>query len=214
MTNSNSANLDRFFIGLCENVFHARLGVADEPLVDYLSDLILRFVRFDQIHRVRNLAGRPAHEVADMMSEAEQRVGIAKRDVHRHIGDVTLFWTGVYPEALPRLRDVHKKDFLIDYTQQGKRAYYLASRIETDRENVERDLFRLVLTIIELVRQLMEKQALRRVDEGDLTEEQIEGLGMGLMHLERAMEDLKQRYDLTTEDLNLDLGPLGPLLRR
>ena len=75
MTNSNSANLDRFFIGLCENVFHARLGVADEPLVDYLSDLILRFVRFDQIHRVRNLAGRPAHEVADMMSEAEQRVG-------------------------------------------------------------------------------------------------------------------------------------------
>ena len=45
-------------------------------------------------------------------------------------------------------------------------------------------------------------------------QEQIEGLGMGLMHLERAMEDLKQRYDLTTEDLNLDLGPLGPLLRR
>lgn len=90
----------------------------------------------------------------------------------------------------------------------------LPHRIETDRENVERDLFRLVLTIIELVRQLMEKQALRRVDEGDLTEEQIEGLGMGLMHLERAMEDLKQRYDLTTEDLNLDLGPLGPLLRR
>ena len=90
----------------------------------------------------------------------------------------------------------------------------LPHRIETDRENVERDLFRLVLTIIELVRQLMEKQALRRVDEGDLTEDQIEGLGMGLMHLERAMEDLKQRYDLTTEDLNLDLGPLGPLLRR
>jgi hypothetical protein len=90
----------------------------------------------------------------------------------------------------------------------------LPHRIETDRESVERDLFRLVLTIIELVRQLMEKQALRRVDEGDLTEEQIEGLGTGLMHLERAMEDLKQRYDLTTEDLNLDLGPLGPLLRR
>lgn len=88
----------------------------------------------------------------------------------------------------------------------------LPHRIETDRENVERDLLKLVLTIIELVRQLMEKQALRRVDEGDLTEEQIEGLGLGLMHLERAMEELKERYDLTTEDLNLDLGPLGPLL--
>jgi hypothetical protein len=85
-------------------------------------------------------------------------------------------------------------------------------RLETDAESVERDLFKLVLTIIELVRQLMEKQALRRVDEGDLTDEQVEGLGTGLMHLEQAMEDLKARYDLTTEDLNIDLGPLGPLL--
>lgn len=88
----------------------------------------------------------------------------------------------------------------------------LPQRLETDAESVERDLFKLVLTIIELVRQLMEKQALRRVDEGDLTEEQIEGLGTGLMHLEEAMEDLKSRYDLTTEDLNIDLGPLGSLL--
>jgi hypothetical protein len=85
-------------------------------------------------------------------------------------------------------------------------------RLETDPESVERDLFKLVLTIIELVRQLMEKQALRRVDEGDLTDEQIEGLGTGLMHLEEAMNDLKARYDLTTADLNIDLGPLGRLL--
>jgi hypothetical protein len=88
----------------------------------------------------------------------------------------------------------------------------LQQRMETDPESVERDLFKLVLTIIELVRQLMEKQALRRVDEGDLTEAEIEGLGTGLMHLERAMEDLKSRYDLTTADLNIDLGPLGTLL--
>jgi Gas vesicle protein K len=85
-------------------------------------------------------------------------------------------------------------------------------RLETDSESVERDLFKLVLTVIELVRQLMEKQALRRVDEGDLTDEQIEGLGVGLMHLEQAMQELKDRYDLTTADLNIDLGPLGTLL--
>ena len=88
----------------------------------------------------------------------------------------------------------------------------IPQRLETDAESVERDLLKLVLTIVELVRQLMEKQALRRVDEGDLTEEQIEGLGNGLMHLEQAMEDLKARYDLTTADLNIDLGPLGTLL--
>jgi hypothetical protein len=88
----------------------------------------------------------------------------------------------------------------------------LPQRLETDAESVERDLFKLVLTIVELVRQLMEKQALRRVDEGDLTDEQVEGLGLGLMHLEEAMEQLKSRYDLTTADLNIDLGPLGRLL--
>lgn len=88
----------------------------------------------------------------------------------------------------------------------------LRQRIDADPESVERDLFKLVLTIIELVRQLMEKQALRRVEQGDLTDEQIEGLGAGLMHLEQAMEDLKTRYGLTTEDLNIDLGPLGSLL--
>jgi hypothetical protein len=88
----------------------------------------------------------------------------------------------------------------------------LPQRLETDAESVERDLFKLVLTIIELVRQLMEKQALRRVDEGDLTDEQVEGLGNGLMHLEQAMEELKARYDLTAADLNIDLGPLGTLL--
>ncbi len=90
----------------------------------------------------------------------------------------------------------------------------LPQRLETDPESVERDLFKLVLTVIELVRQLMEAQALRRVDEGDLTDEQVEGLGLGLMHLEDAMEELKDRYDLTTADLNIDLGPLGTLLKQ
>jgi hypothetical protein len=94
-------------------------------------------------------------------------------------------------------------------TEQHK---LLPQRLETDKESVERDLFKLVLTVIELIRQLMEKQALRRVDEGDLTDDQVEGLGLGLMHLEEAMEELKGRYGLTTADLNIDLGPLGPLL--
>ena len=88
----------------------------------------------------------------------------------------------------------------------------LPQRLETDPESVEKDLFKLVLTIIELVRQLMEKQALRRVDQGDLIDEQIEGLVTGLMHLEQAMDELKSRYGLTTADLNIDLGPLGSLL--
>lgn len=88
----------------------------------------------------------------------------------------------------------------------------LPQRLETEPETVERGLFQLVLTVVELIRQLMERQALRRVDQGDLSDEQIEGLGLGLMRLEEAVTELRERYDLTPEDLNIDLGPLGMLL--
>ncbi|MDF3298837.1 gas vesicle protein K [Streptomyces tropicalis] len=85
-------------------------------------------------------------------------------------------------------------------------------RIATDPDTVERDLVRLVLTLVELLRQLMERQALHRVDQGDLTEEQEERLGATLLVLHDRMNDLCARYGLTMDDLNLDLGPLGTLL--
>jgi hypothetical protein len=87
-----------------------------------------------------------------------------------------------------------------------------ARRVIADPDTVERDLIRLVLTVVELLRQLMERQALRRVEAGDLTEEQEERLGMTLMILHDRMVELCARYDLSMSDLNLDLGPLGTLL--
>ncbi|WP_033825623.1 gas vesicle protein K [Kitasatospora sp. MBT63] len=87
-----------------------------------------------------------------------------------------------------------------------------ARRINTDPENLERDLVQLVLTLVELLRQLMERQALHRVDAGDLSEEQEERLGATLMALHDRMDDLCARYGLNRADLNLDLGPLGSLL--
>ncbi|MGX7674926.1 gas vesicle protein K [Plantactinospora sp. DSM 117369] len=87
-------------------------------------------------------------------------------------------------------------------------------RVEVDRGGVERGLAGLVLTIVELLRQLMERQALRRIDQGDLTEEQIERVGSTLMALDEQMTELREHFGLTPEDLNLDLGPLGPLLPR
>ena len=85
-------------------------------------------------------------------------------------------------------------------------------RIDSDPESVERGLVTLVLTLVELLRQLMERQALRRVDEGSLTDEQVEKIGRTLMALEDRMAELREHFGLTPEDLNLDLGPLGPLL--
>ncbi|KUL36864.1 gas vesicle protein [Streptomyces sp. NRRL F-4489] len=85
-------------------------------------------------------------------------------------------------------------------------------RITTGPDTVERDLIRLVLTLVELLRQLMERQALQRVDAGDLTEEQEERLGSTLMLLHSRMSELCAEYGLSLADLNLDLGPLGTLL--
>ena len=67
-----------------------------------------------------------------MLAEAQERVGIARREVHRHIGDYTLFWTGVYPEAIQRLQANSRRDQLVDYCQEGKKAYWIASTIDTD----------------------------------------------------------------------------------
>src|ERR671933_616650 len=85
-------------------------------------------------------------------------------------------------------------------------------RINADPEQVERGLAQLVLTLVELLRQLMERQALRRMEGGTLTDEQIERLGQTFMKLEQRMEELKRHFDLRHEDLNLNLGPLGDLL--
>jgi hypothetical protein len=88
----------------------------------------------------------------------------------------------------------------------------LTGRVEADPENVERGLAQLVLTLVELLRQLMERQALRRVESGTLDDESVERIGRTLMALERRMGELKEHFGLTDEDLNLDLGPLGRLL--
>jgi len=85
-------------------------------------------------------------------------------------------------------------------------------RIDTDPERVERGLTQLVLTLVELLRQLMERQAVRRVEAGTLTDDEIERMGQTFMKLEQRMEELKAEFGLTAEDLNLDLGPLGRLL--
>ena len=93
-----------------------------------------------------------------------------------------------------------------------RRAGGSGMRVEADREDVARGLAQLVLTLIELLRQLMERQAIRRVDAGHLTDEQVERLGQALMALEDRMEELKEIFELEDRDLNLNLGPLGNLL--
>jgi len=88
----------------------------------------------------------------------------------------------------------------------------LPRRLNADPENLERGLAQLVLTIVELLRQLMERQAVRRMDDGSLSDEQVERLGQTFMALSERMAELREEFGLEEEDLNLNLGPLGNLL--
>ena len=87
----------------------------------------------------------------------------------------------------------------------------LPSKVRLDAENVKNGLAQLVLTLVELIREVLERQALRRIDSGFLTSEEIERLGMTFLRLSEEMDRLKQHFGLNDDDLNLDLGPLGKL---
>ena len=88
----------------------------------------------------------------------------------------------------------------------------LSERLDCTPENVEQGLAKLVLSIIELLRQLLERQAIRRMEGGSLTDQQVEEMGEALMKLEAKIQELARNFNLSPADLNLDLGPLGRLL--
>ena len=136
--------LRRTVAGLAEHAFFSHLGVADPPLIDYLSELLARFVHNDEVYLLRGLSGRPLTELAEMVIEAEKLPagGTTRREYYRHIGDFALFWTGLFPEAVERQRSRPCKDALVSYTAQGKRGYLLTSRMEEERQHEqEAELF-------------------------------------------------------------------------
>jgi len=98
------------------------------------------------------------------------------------------------------------------FSEQSENINAILPRIDAEPEKVEQGLSRLVLTLIDLLRKLMEKQAIRRIDGGSLTDKEVERLGYTFMRLENKMEELKKVFGLTDEDLNINLGPLGDLM--
>ena len=134
------SDIDRFFRGLTEYAFHARLGVVDPPLVDYVSLLLVRFLRLDAPAGAAPVAPDSA-TVARMLAEARSHAAAEAREEFRQIGDATLFWSGLYPEALRQLRHSGPLDDLGDYREVGRRAYWLVSTLEPEDAADERFLF-------------------------------------------------------------------------
>ncbi|HMP01791.1 MAG TPA: hypothetical protein PKD86_05640 [Gemmatales bacterium] len=114
---------------MTEHAFLCELGIGDPALTDYLAEMLCRFLHMDQIYRLRDATGRQLDEVASMLIEAEglPPEGRTRREIHRHIGDFTLFWTGLFPEALQQHRRRSELDFFVDYCNQGKRSYLIAA---------------------------------------------------------------------------------------
>jgi len=128
-------------------------------------------------------------------------------DRHRPVASLQLLSGG------QRVRDPEDRaPWPLDLDDERDLPSALSRRIDADPESVEKGLVQLVLTLVELLRQLMERQAIRRMDAGGLSEEDIERLGQTLMLLDEKMTELRDHFGLTPEDLNIDLGPLGKLL--
>ncbi|MDT7605220.1 MAG: hypothetical protein QOF61_3217 [Acidobacteriota bacterium] len=109
----------------------------------------------------------------------------------------------------PEVETAHAAEFIEELRRVSDT---LPPRINIDAQSVEQGLAKLVLTLIELIRRLLEKQAVRRMEGGGLSPEQVEELGLALMKLEGKMQELKAQFGLAEEDLNLDLGPVGRLI--
>ena len=136
--------LRRLFQGLVDQVFTCELGLCNPRLTDYLGDLLADFVHVDRIHRLHGVDGEVIREVSRM--EADARLGetaddcIRRRLINRYIGDYTLFWAGVYPEALRPRRAV--VDRLREYVLQGKRSYGTASELSEPQTPPPAELLR------------------------------------------------------------------------
>lgn len=152
-TSKHDHPLRRLFSGLTEYTFMQTLGLADPLLTDYLSELLSKFISMNVVFRLRDGEGRRLEEVAAMLIEAEAMPpeGRTRREYHRHIGDFTLFWTGVYPEMLKKLRSAMSRDNFIDYCEQGKRSYYIASTFEDEPYRDEAPVLRRLSEGFELV---------------------------------------------------------------
>lgn len=136
--------LRRMFAGITEHAFMTSLGVADPSLVDYVSDLLSRFVHVDSVFRLRDAGGRPIQELAVMAMEAEKLPpeGRTRREYHRHVGDFALYWSGLFPEEVNRFQYRPCKDHLVNFAVLGKRSYRIASECDSTRHPEDAQVLR------------------------------------------------------------------------
>jgi hypothetical protein len=141
--------LRQLFGALTEKSFTEHLGWPDTKVTSYVSNLLVEFTHTDHLYKIRNHQDQQVDTVVDLLFESEVMLEAQsldrERDVHRHIGDFTLFMTGLFPEYLRRLKSagvIYHKDFLVDYVKTGKRSYGIVATIGRDDAESNLPLFR------------------------------------------------------------------------
>ena len=151
MGNTISRNhpLRQLFGTLTEKSFTEHLGWPDLKVTDYVSNLLVEFTHTDQLYKIQDQRGQSVDSVVGLLFESEVLLDAQslerEQEVHRHIGDFTLFMTGLFPEYLRRLKSasmIYHKDFLVDYVKTGKRSYRIVAESGSSSEEKESPLFR------------------------------------------------------------------------
>lgn len=123
-----------------------QVGLNAEDVEEYLSGMLVDFLHHDAIYSIRDAAGRRVESVVDMIAEGDIRLNASsfgrERQVHKHIGDFLLFWSGVFPEFLRFLKKPGSADSVVDVVRQGQMSYYVASTFEHDPYGVEAPVLR------------------------------------------------------------------------
>lgn len=143
--------LRRFFCGAIEDVFYTQLGICAPDLVAYLSNLLTEFIHVRDIYPLRSAGGDLLRTVSDMVSKAHVDTEVTKerrqRLIHLHVGDYTLYWTGLFPEGLGSCKG--PKDYFLDYCEQGKESYDIASDLSCDDDDPPAPLLKRLSTHFE-----------------------------------------------------------------
>jgi Gas vesicle protein K/Gas vesicle protein len=184
------------------------LSVADIDLIYLNLGLLLSSVK-----TVENAARRDGHGEAELLSRQTSSRGEFLDELQLEAGTKDLA-SPPLPKEKSKSRNRNGKTIArkLPSVIDSVRKQSVESKTNIDQKNVEKGLAKLVLTLVDLIRRLMEKQALRRIEDGQLNAREIENVGNAFFLLDEKMEQLKKIFGLTDEDLNLDLGPLGELL--
>lgn len=147
----------KFFTGLTYRNFSIQLGWSDIPVSEYIANILVDFIHVENLFKIRNQKGVAIQTVGEMLLEADVRFNAGsmerERDVHRHIGDFTLFMVGIFPEYLRRIRTrgmIHHPDFLIDYMRVGRQSYRNVSELEGESGRESMLMFRKLADNFEL----------------------------------------------------------------